>query len=86
MLKYAVLGLGREMFTILRFRSRSKLFLNRSLISIAIELFFLVTDASIVPSRTVVLNRFYIPYLLSNKITRFTPNTLSGANLLKILN
>jgi len=36
-------------------------------------------------SSSVVLNLFYISYtLLSNNITRFTPNTLSGANFLKI--
>jgi len=35
----------------------------------------------------VLLNLFYISYpLLSNKITRFTPNTLSGAHFLKIWN
>jgi len=34
-------------------------------------------------SRAVVLNLFYIAYPLLNKITRLTPNTLSGAHWLK---
>jgi len=37
-------------------------------------------------SSAAVLNLCYISYLFSNKITRFTPNTLNGVHLFKIQN